>query len=98
MDSELRPQNLSELKTGKVIGNYERQRLLGVAELNVHEIVHMIEENEADTNILAAITSLDSILHRLEVNLAEILVSRRKRIGRSAGRTGKNVGRPKDPT
>jgi hypothetical protein len=95
MDTEMRPIILSEQNTGKVIGNQEQQRLLGVVEVNIHEIVNMIEQNDEDVKILTAILSLDTILDRIEASLAKDRNLRRRSCGRSAGRGRKGGTRMK---
>lgn len=97
MDAELRPKTVSELKIGKFIDSYERQKLLGVVEVNVHEIVHMIEQNDEDFKVLLAILSLDRVLDRLELSLLEDRSDRQRSISRSAGRGRKGGTRAKAP-
>jgi hypothetical protein len=66
-------------------------------EVNVHEIVHMIEQNDEDFKVLLAILSLDRVLDRLELSLLEDRSDRQRSISRSAGRGGKGGTRAKAP-
>lgn len=95
MDAELKPKTVSERKIGKFLGSYERQKLLGAVEVNVHEIAYMIEQNEEDLNILMAILSIDQVLDRLELSLLEDRSDRQRSISRSAGRGRKGGTREK---
>ncbi|HEC61510.1 MAG TPA: hypothetical protein ENI27_04580 [bacterium] len=97
MDAELKPKTVSGLKIGKFVDSYERQKLLGTAEVNVHKIIHMIEQNDEDLNILKAILSLDKVLARLELSLLEDWSDRQMSSGRSAGRGKKDRTRAKAP-
>jgi hypothetical protein len=91
MDTESKPTIPSGYKAENVVSNQEQQRLLRVVEVNIHEIAHMIEQNEEDVNILTAILSLDMVLDRIELSLAKDRNLRRRIYRGSAGR-GRVIG------
>jgi hypothetical protein len=97
MDTESKPTIQAGYNAENVVRNQEQQRLLGVVEASIHEIEHMIEQNEEDVNILTAILSLDIVLDRVELSLAKNRDLRRRIYRRSAGRGSISGTRVKGP-
>jgi hypothetical protein len=97
MDTESKPTIPAGYNAENVVRNQEQQRLLGVVEASIHEIEHMIEQNEEDVNILTAILSLDIVLDRVELSLAKNRDLRRRIYRRSAGRGSISGTRVKGP-